>query len=81
MNNSYNSRTATNVNVGNEYKVMLEQKLYNVIHQRNLFARCENQLNIQCRALAIEDKLSECHQNFKNFRDPNSKRFHLCTIN
>lgn len=47
-------------------KVKLEQELYSVIHQRNLLARCENKLNIQCRALAIEDKLSECQQKLRD---------------
>lgn len=46
-------------------KDKLEQELYNVIHQRNLLTRCENKLNIQSRALAIEDKLSECQQRLR----------------
>lgn len=46
-------------------KEKLEQELYNVIHQRNLLTRCENKLNIQSRALAIEDKLSECQQRLR----------------
>ncbi len=49
-----------------ENKVKLEQELYGVIHQKNLLARCENKLNIQCRALRIEDKLSECQQNLRD---------------
>lgn len=48
-----------------EQKMKLEQELYNVIHQRNLLARCENKLNIQSRALAIEDKLSDCQQKLR----------------
>jgi hypothetical protein len=51
---------------GGEQKVKLEQELYGVIHQRNLLARCENKLSIQCRALAIEDKLAECQQTLRD---------------
>lgn len=45
-----------------EKKIKLEQELYNIIHQRNLLARCDSKLNIQMRAINIENKLSECQQ-------------------
>ena len=48
-----------------ENKQKLEQELYNIIHQRNLLTRFEHELNIQTRALAIEDKLSECKQKLR----------------
>ena len=65
---------------GLERKLKLEQELYNIIHQRNLLTRCENELNIQSRALAIEDKLSECKQKLRETINLPGKSFFLNEI-
>lgn len=47
-------------------RIKLEQELFNIIHQKNVLTRCENKLNIQGRALTIEDKLGECQQTLRD---------------